>query len=166
LKIALLSDTHSFLDPVCVKHCSSADEIWHAGDIGDIRVLDELNATKPTLAVYGNIDNNQIKLVAPRYLFFEREGLKILMIHITGPFGYYNPETKGLLLRYKPQILVCGHSHILKVAYDNRFSCLYLNPGAAGNHGFHPVKTMVTFYIKNAKPVEMDVIEIGRRVAV
>jgi putative phosphoesterase len=164
VKIALLSDTHSFLDPLCVKHCESADEIFHAGDIGDLSVLEQLQKIKPTSAVYGNIDGQIIRSCSPRYALLEREGLIILMIHIAGAFGSYNPETRGLLQRFKPQVLICGHSHILKVAHDHRFSCLYINPGAAGNHGFHPVKTMITFHVKNGKPTEMDVIELGRRI--
>jgi uncharacterized protein len=164
LKIALLSDTHSFLDPSCIKHCEGADEIFHAGDIGDAALIEQLQKIKPTQAVYGNIDGHVIRSFCPRYLLLEREGLKILMIHIAGSFGSYNPETRGLLMRFKPQLLICGHSHILKVANDPRFSCLYINPGAAGNHGFHPVKTMITFHIKNGKPTEMDVIELGKRI--
>lgn len=163
MKIALLSDTHSFLDPACLKYCENADEIFHAGDIGDVALIEQLQKIKTTKAVYGNIDNNTVRLLCPRYLLCEIEGVKILMIHIAGAFGSYNPETRGLLMRFKPQILICGHSHILKVAFDQRFNCLYINPGAAGNHGFHPVKTMITFQVKNGKPSEMDVIELGRR---
>ena len=163
MKIALLSDTHSFLDPACIKHCQNADQIFHAGDIGDVAVVEQLQKVNTTKAVYGNIDNNILRSICPRYIVEEIEGVKILMIHIAGPFGSYNPETRGLLIRFKPQILICGHSHILKVAYDQRFSCLYINPGAAGNHGFHPVKTMITFHLNNGKPSEMDVIELGKR---
>jgi putative phosphoesterase len=162
-KIGLLSDTHGYLDPAVYKYFKDCDEIWHAGDIGSIQVFDELSNFKPLRAVHGNIDGHQIRTVVPEDLYFEIEGLMVYITHIGGYPGRYNLETKTFLKNNTTKLFICGHSHILKVMYDQAFKLLHINPGAAGNHGFHHVKTMVRFEISDAKPQNLEVIEIGKR---
>lgn len=163
IKVGLLSDTHGFLDSSIYKYFDSCDEIWHAGDIGSIEVFDELSKFRPLKAVYGNIDGHQLRRVAPEYLYFESEGLKVYMTHIGGAPGKYNSSVKSYLLSHKTDLFICGHSHILKVIYDKNFNLLHINPGAAGNHGFHQVKTLVRFEIEQGKPQNMEIIELGKR---
>jgi uncharacterized protein len=164
MRIGIISDTHSFLDERVFKHFADVDEIWHAGDIGDTSVTDKLIDFKPLVAVYGNIDNKTLQLQFPEIALFKREGLTILMIHIAGKTGYYTTHLKEIIRTHKPNILVCGHSHILKVSQDPKFNnLLYINPGAAGNHGFHTVKTLVKLDIINGKISNMQAIELGRR---
>jgi hypothetical protein len=162
-KIFLLSDTHGFIDPHFIKHMQSADEIWHAGDIGNADILDQLNKIKPVRAVYGNIDGNDIRKLCNEYEFIELDGFRFLLIHIAGTFGKYNNKTQTLIKQYKPQALICGHSHILKVAYDKKFDLLYINPGAAGNYGFHKQKTALTFTCHDGKITNLSIIEINRQ---
>ncbi len=163
LKIGLLSDTHGFLDPAIYKYFKDCDEIWHAGDVGTIQVFDELLKFKPTRAVYGNIDGHVIRSAMPEHLYFTVEGIKVYITHIGGYPGRYNHEVKSFLQSNPTQLFICGHSHILKVMYDQTFKLLHINPGAAGNHGFHQVKTLVRFEIENGKPQNMEVIELGKR---
>ena len=164
MKIGLLSDTHSFLDPAIFGHFSGCDEIWHAGDIGDRAVADALEKFKPLYAVYGNIDDRSIQDRFPENLWLEREGLKILITHIAGTPPNYNPRIKSMLKKRIPDILICGHSHILRIAKDlKQDNLLYINPGAAGNHGFHYMKTLVRFDLSNREIRNMEVIEIGKR---
>jgi putative phosphoesterase len=163
LKIGLLSDTHGFIDPAVYKHFGQCDEIWHAGDIGKIEVLDELQKFKPLKAVYGNIDGHIIRSAVPENLYFEAEGLKVFITHIGGYPGKYNASVKSFLKTHPTDLFICGHSHILKIIYDKDFGLLHINPGAAGNHGFHHIKTMVRFEINEGKPQHMEVIEIGKR---
>lgn len=164
LKIGLLSDTHGFLDTAVFNYFKDCDEIWHAGDIGTIEVFDTLKAFKPVRAVFGNIDGHIIRSATPENLYFEVEGLKVFMTHIGGYPGRYNQAVKTFLLQHKADLFICGHSHILKVIYDNTFKLLHINPGAAGNHGFHQVKTLVRFQIHEGKPQQLEVIELGKRV--
>jgi uncharacterized protein len=162
--ILLISDTHSFLDPALDKYFQQADEIWHAGDIGSEELINRIELqAKTNRIVFGNIDNHLIRVRTNEYLIFELAGMKILMIHIAGPFGKYTPQTRQLIKDYQPGILVCGHSHILKVAFDKHHQLLYMNPGACGNHGFHKVRTVLRFQIKEGKPLNLDVIELGSR---
>jgi len=163
MRIALLSDTHGFIDPHTLNYLHDVDEIWHAGDIGNKEILDQLNQIKPTKAVFGNIDSGELLYNLPEYIFMEINSCKILMIHIAGKMGTYNKKTNQLITQYKPDILICGHSHILKVAFDAAKNLLYMNPGAAGNHGFHQEKTMLKFEINNKKPENLFLIKLGTR---
>lgn len=164
MKIGLLADTHGFLDPKIFEHFRDRDEVWHAGDIGDANVADNLEKFKPLRAVYGNIDDKDIRIRFPEDLFFTCEGLAVWMTHIGGAPPVYNRRTKKMLASRVPDIFICGHSHILRVAKDPAFGgMLYLNPGAAGNQGFHHMKTLLRFEITNKEVKKMEVIELGRR---
>ncbi|HRG58077.1 MAG TPA: metallophosphoesterase family protein [Bacteroidia bacterium] len=163
IKIGLLSDTHGYLDKSVYKYFQECDEIWHAGDVGTIEIIDNLTKFKPLRAVHGNIDGHQIRSVIPENLYFEVEGLKVFITHIGGYPGRYNLSVKTFLQKNQTDMFICGHSHILKVIYDHDFRLLHINPGAAGNHGFHHVKTLIRFEIENGKPQHMEVIEIGKR---
>ncbi len=160
-KILLLSDTHGFLDPRIVKYTKGVDEIWHAGDIGDISVTDELQKLKPLRAVYGNIDNATLRQEFPKEMVFDIDGVSVFMTHIGGRPKKYAKGISEILQTVKPHIFVCGHSHILKVAFDNERNMLFMNPGAAGKHGFHKKQTLITFEIANKKAQNLVVIELG-----
>jgi len=163
MKIGIISDTHSFLDENVLTYFKEVDEIWHAGDIGSLEVTQQLEAKKKLRAVYGNIDNAEARVQFPKYQIFAIDECKILLIHIAGSFGKYNYETQQLIKQHRPNILVCGHSHIVKVANDKKNNLLYINPGAAGIYGFHQVRTIIRFEIKNSKPTNMELIELGKR---
>ena len=162
-KILLLSDTHGHLDASILNHVAEADEIWHAGDIGPIAINDQLAGAGKLRAVYGNIDDHVVRAVWPEYLSFEVEGLKVLMLHIAGYPGHYNARAKALIRQYNPGLVICGHSHILKVMRDPYFHHLHMNPRAAGIHGFHSIRTMIRFRISDGKVIEPEVIELGKR---
>ncbi len=162
-KILLLSDTHSYIDDRILKYAAEADEIWHAGDIGEIKVADELQAVKPLRAVYGNIDNAEVRREFPLNNIFNLDGVKVLMTHIGGYPGRYYARVKELLINEKPKLYICGHSHILKVMHDKKLNLLHMNPGAAGIHGFHQVRTMLRFTLDNGKIDNLEVIELGKR---
>ena len=162
-KILLLSDTHGTFDDFIEKYAGDADEIWHAGDIGSMEVLQKLESLAPVRAVYGNIDNAQLRLAAPEYLFWEDVGQSFLMIHIGGYPGRYSPRAKELLARYKPAVFIAGHSHILKVMPDKTRNLLHMNPGAAGLSGFHKKRTMLRFRLDNKGLHDLEVIERPRR---
>lgn len=161
-KIGVISDTHSYLDPKVFKHFEDCDEIWHGGDIGSLEVSDALAEFKPLKACYGNIDGQEIRAVHPLNNRFEVDGLKVLITHICGKPGRYNARVKKLLAEDPPNIVVCGHSHILRVMYDKEFDHLHINPGAMGKVGFHKVRTMITFWIDEGKPKDLKVIELPR----
>lgn len=164
MKVGLLSDTHGFLDQSIFEHFKHCDEVWHAGDIGDEDLLHELEAFKPVRAVYGNIDNRTLQNNLPEDLWFTVEGLTIWITHIGGAPPNYNPRVKKVLTERIPDIFICGHSHILRVKRDPKFNnMLYLNPGAAGNHGFHHIKTLIRFELKEKEIRNMEVIELGKR---
>lgn len=164
MKVGLLSDTHGFLDQSIFEHFKYCDEVWHVGDIGDEDLLHELEAFKPVRAVYGNIDNRTLQNNLPEDLWFNVEGLTIWMTHIGGAPPNYNPRVKKILAERIPDIFICGHSHILRIKRDPKFNnMLYLNPGAAGNHGFHHIKTLVRFELKEKEVRNMEVIELGKR---
>lgn len=164
MKIGLLSDTHGTLDPKVLDHFRNCDEIWHAGDIGSAGVADSLEAFKPLRAVFGNIDDPALQRRFPEDLFFACEGLSVWMTHIGGTPPRYNPRVKKILADRVPDIFICGHSHILRVAKDPALSgMLYINPGAAGNHGFHRMKTLIRFDLINKEAKHMEVIELGKR---
>jgi uncharacterized protein len=164
MKIGLLSDTHGYLDPRIFDHFKDCNEVWHAGDIGDVSVADALENFKPFRAVYGNIDDIHIQVRYPEDLFFECEEVKVWLTHIGGSPPNYNPRVKKILRQQIPDLFICGHSHILKIKRDNSMSnMLYLNPGAAGSQGFHSMRTIVRFNIDASKIDKMEVIELGKR---
>ncbi|MCS4239211.1 metallophosphoesterase [Myroides odoratus] len=158
-KILLLSDTHSCIDESILKYVKQADEVWHAGDIGNLQVTDEIKKYKPLRAVYGNIDDAEARLEFPEEQVFVCEGMKVYMIHIGGYPGKYRTQVKNQLLREKPGLYICGHSHILKIQYDPQYSVLHLNPGAAGISGFHQVRTMLRFVLDQGNIKDMELIE-------
>ncbi len=162
-KILLLSDTHGHLDDKIIKYVNQADEVWHAGDIGKKEIINYLTELKPLKAVFGNIDDKKIRLITKEFLYFNYEKNKILITHIAGYPGKYNKNVNRLISIYEPNILVCGHSHILKVMYDKKNKHLHLNPGAAGISGFHNIRTMLRFKLDSDKIKELEVIELGKR---
>lgn len=162
-RIALLSDTHNYLDPKIFKYFEECDQIWHAGDVGTISVTDELAKIKPLIAVYGNIDGQDVRKVHPLNHHFICEKVKVFMTHIGGYPNRYSLEALKEIKEQRPQLFICGHSHILKVMYDEQYKLLHINPGAAGNHGFHSVKTMVRFTIDGDKIKDLEAIELGKR---
>lgn len=162
-RIGLLSDTHGFFDPAIYKYFESCDEIWHAGDIGTIAVAEQCELFKPFRAVYGNIDGADLRIRYPEKLRFRYEGLDVLMVHIGGYPGRYTHTVRHELSIKPPGLFISGHSHILKVIPDHANKLLHINPGAAGNHGIHKVKTLVRFSIEQGRVHELEVIEIGNR---
>lgn len=163
MKIGLLSDTHGYLDPKIFDHFSDCDEIWHAGDLGGLGLLEKLETFKPIRGVYGNIDGQEIRLRWPNHQRFICEGLDIWITHIGGKPPKYTKEILPQIKNNSPDIFICGHSHILRVMKDETHHVLYLNPGAAGRQGFHKVKTLLSFEIKDKKLSNMKVIELGKR---
>jgi uncharacterized protein len=163
-RIALISDTHSYLDEKIVGYLNEADEIWHAGDLGSLEVSDRLIRLKPLRAVWGNIDGAELRQIHPENNIFECEGIKVLITHIAGYPGKYSARVRQLILEHKPGIVICGHSHVLKVIYDKELQHLHLNPGAAGVQGFHSIRTMIRFTLDKGKPSSMEVIELGKRI--
>ena len=161
-KIGLLSDTHGWLNPAVFEFFKDCDEIWHVGDIGSTDVADSLSAFKPLRAVYGNIDDQKIRLMFPRVNIFTIENVKVIMTHIGGYPGRYEPGIKELIIKEKPNIFISGHSHILKVMNDHNLHLLHINPGAAGNSGFHKVITMVRFQIDGSEIKNMELYEKNR----
>ncbi|MBJ6118068.1 metallophosphoesterase family protein [Pontibacter sp. BT310] len=164
MKIGLLSDTHSYLDDQIIRLLTGCDEIWHAGDFGSIEVSDRLNEIAPLRGVYGNIDDAIIRQVHPKVNRFIVEGLDVMMTHIGGYPGKYHPDVRNEIKANPPQLYITGHSHILKVMPDKSLNnLLHLNPGAAGKHGFHTMRTMMRFDVNNGKVENLQVIELGKR---
>ena len=161
-KIGLLSDTHGWLNPAVFEFFKDCDEIWHVGDIGTTVVADSLSAFKPLRAVYGNIDDQKVRLMFPRINIFTIENVKVMMTHIGGYPGRYEPGIKELIIKEKPNIFISGHSHILKVMNDHNLHLLHINPGAAGNSGFHKVITMLRFQIDGSDIKNMELYEKRR----
>ena len=161
-KILLLSDTHSFIGDDILKYVKQADEVWHAGDIGDLKVTDAIKKLKPLRAVYGNIDNAEARLEFSEHLKFRCEGVKVWITHIGGYPGRYAPAVRNQIRIHTPDLFICGHSHILKVINDKKLKLLHMNPGAAGTHGFHKVRTMLRFEITGEKIQNLEVIEFKR----
>ena len=162
--IGVISDTHNHLDEAVLKHFSGCDEIWHAGDIGDYKLIESLQAIAPVKAVFGNIDDTQLQRVLPEKLVFYCEGVKVYMIHIGGSPPKYAKGVLSDIKMVRPQLFVCGHSHILKIIPDNQLhKMLYLNPGAAGRQGFHKMRTVVRFVIDQTAITNLEVIELGLR---
>lgn len=162
-RIGLLSDTHGFLDEAVFTYFKDCDAIWHAGDFGSRELLASLQQFKPLCGVYGNIDGQDIRSMVPETLTFLCEGVKVLMKHIGGYPPHYNKDTKPLLRAEQPQLFISGHSHILKIIYDNRLQCLHMNPGAAGKQGWHKVRTLIRFAIDGANIKDCEVIELKGR---
>ena len=159
-KILLLSDTHSYIDDAILKHVKQADEVWHAGDIGNLDVTDAIKALKPLRAVYGNIDDAKARVEFPEHNRFMCEGVDVLITHIGGYPGRYNIRIKEMIQQHPPKLFICGHSHILKVMPDKKMNLLHMNPGAIGKHGFQKVRTMLRFTIDGSKIDNLEVIEI------
>ncbi len=163
INILLISDTHSYLDPKLIKHIEEADEVWHAGDIGNADVTEAIKKIKPLKAVYGNIDDQGVRNEFPKNLIFMCESVKIFITHICGQPTNYLKEVKDIILAEKPQVFICGHSHILKVMYQKQYDVLHLNPGASGSHGFHQIKTALRFVIDQDQIKDLAIIELGPR---
>lgn len=162
-RIGLLSDTHSTLDERVFTFFENCDEVWHAGDIGSEEVLEKLQQFKPLRVVYGNIDSHKIRNLTNRELVFQVEGVKVYLTHIGGYPRKYDTTTYKALKIHKPKLFVCGHSHILKVMYDELNGWLHINPGAAGNFGFHQKRTLIRFTIDGENMKDLEVIELGER---
>jgi hypothetical protein len=163
-KIGILSDTHGYIDDRILHYFENCDQIWHAGDVGDFQVIETLeNTGKKIMGVYGNIDNQKIRTVFPEVQVFTVEQQKVLMLHIAGYPGRYNKQAYHLIKKYQPNIVVCGHSHILKIQFSKELNLLHINPGAAGIKGFHKIRTIVRFDINGQKLQNMEVIELGKR---
>lgn len=161
-KIGLISDTHGYLDEAVFTHFKDCDEVWHIGDFGP-GVIEPLQQFKPLKGVYGNIDTAAIYKEFPEQLVFMCEDVKVMIRHIGGYPPKYNTETKKELLLHKPQLFLSGHSHILKIMFDEKLNCLHMNPGAAGKHGWHKVRTLIRFVIDGSNMKDCEVIELGKR---
>jgi len=161
-KILLLSDTHSHIDNTIIKYVQQADEVWHAGDIGNLKVTDAIKKLKPLRAVYGNIDGAEARKEFPLHQKFVCEGVSVWMTHIGGYPGRYNPNIRAALYKNPPKLFISGHSHILKVMHDKKLGLLHMNPGAVGKYGMHQVRTMLRFEINLDKIEKLEVIEIKR----
>ncbi len=163
-KIGLISDTHSYLHPRVKHHFKDCDEIWHAGDIGNTDLSDELKTYKPFKAVYGNIDRTKIRKEFPKNLRFKAEGVDVWITHIGGYPNRYDKRIYEEINANPPDLFICGHSHILKAMPDKKLKLLHLNPGAAGKVGFHQVLTLMRFDLNQGKVENLEVIELGKRV--
>ena len=162
-KIGLISDTHGHWDDKFYKYFQYCDEIWHAGDIGQINITDKLNKIAPLKGVYGNIDNNTIRQEFSKELLIKHGNLNIYMTHIGGAPLKYNKYCKEIFKKYSPQVFICGHSHICKIVYDKNFKLLYINPGASGKIGFHRVRTIIRFELHHDSIKNVEVVELGLR---
>jgi len=163
-KILLLSDTHSFLDEKILKYVRLVDEVWHAGDIGNLTVTDEIKKLKPLRAVFGNIDDDKARMEFPLNNRFWCEEVDVLITHIGGYPGKYNQAIRSELQSNPPKLFICGHSHILKVQFDKSLNLLHMNPGAAGISGFHQVRTMLRFVIEGAQIKDLEIIEMEKKI--
>ena len=161
-KILLISDTHSYIDEKIIQYAKESDEVWHAGDVGDIKVTDKLEEVATLRAVYGNIDNNIIRAEYPENLRFKCEGVEVWITHIGGYPNKYYHKIKEEINENPPDIFICGHSHILKVINDKKLNLLHINPGAIGNQGFHQVRTMVRFQLAEGEIKSLEIIEFKR----
>lgn len=159
----MLSDTHSYIDDKILKYVNQADEVWHAGDIGNLKVTDSISKLKPLRGVYGNIDDAKARIEFPLDNRFMCEGVSVYMTHIGGYPKKYNARVLNELKSNTPKLFICGHSHILKVMYDKDFNLLHLNPGAAGIYGMHQVRTMLRFEIDKDQIKNLEIIELGKK---
>ena len=163
MKIAIISDTHGYIDQRILAYCAECDEVWHAGDFGDVQVLDELEKVTHVKGVWGNVDGNDIRNRTNLHQYFSCEGLKVWMTHIGGKPGKYSLEVQEQIEQYPADIFICGHSHILQVKKDRKNDWLFINPGAAGKLGFHKTRTMLTLEINDGTINHPQVIELGDR---
>lgn len=162
-RICLISDTHCHIAPDMVKYLEDCDEIWHAGDIGNIETADTLSKIKPLRAVFGNIDDHTVRSIYPQDNRFVCEGMDVLMTHIGGYPGRYEQRIREILKKSTPGLLICGHSHILKVIYDKQYGMLHLNPGAAGISGFHKMRTLLRFALDSGEIRDLSIVEMGKK---
>ncbi|MGB5667684.1 MAG: metallophosphoesterase family protein [Maribacter sp.] len=162
-KILLLSDTHGHIDDVILKYARQVDEVWHAGDIGSLKVTDALEKIKPIKGVFGNIDDHIIQKEFPLDNRFMCEGVDVWITHIGGYPPKYNIRTRDEIKRNPPKLFICGHSHILKVMWDKKLGLLHMNPGACGKQGFHQVRTMLRFVIDGEEIKDLEIVELGKR---
>lgn len=162
-RIGLISDTHNYLDDAVLKHFDQCDEIWHAGDFGTVEIANTLKTLKPLRGVYGNIDGYDVRSVYPHNLCWSCEDVTVYMTHIGGYPKRYAPEIKQELISHKAKLFISGHSHILKIIYDEAIECLHINPGAAGKQGWHKVRTIIRFSINGTTIKDCEVIELGKR---
>lgn len=162
-QIGLISDTHSFLGDDVKEHLKDVDEIWHGGDFGQAQIIDQLEEIAPLKGVYGNIDDHEVRSAMPLNLIFECEGVKVLMTHIGGYPGRYTKRVAALLEEHKPDLYICGHSHICKVLKDVKRDLIHMNPGACGHSGFHQFRTMLLFECAKGKVINLRLVELGRR---
>ena len=160
-KIGLISDTHAYWDERYAKHFADCDEVWHAGDIGSLEIIDKFKAIKPFRGVHGNIDGQAVRQECPANLRFSIEGIDVWITHIGGYPGKYAPEVRDRILMRPPQLFICGHSHILKVKYDKTLGLLHINPGAAGKQGWQPVRTLVRLVLDDGDMRDLEVIELS-----
>jgi putative phosphoesterase len=163
-KILLLSDTHGYIGQEVLKHVKKADEVWHAGDIGNLKVTDAIKKLKPLRAVFGNIDNAQARLEFPLHQKFTLEGIRVWITHIGGYPNRYSKIVREEIKQQPPDLFISGHSHILKVMHDKKLNLLHMNPGAVGIHGFHKVRTMLRFEISKGKIQRLEVIEFQKSI--
>ncbi|GLB54021.1 phosphoesterase [Neptunitalea chrysea] len=159
-RILLLSDTHSYIDDTILKYVKAADEVWHAGDIGDISVTDQIKKLTPLKGVYGNIDNHVIRAEFPENNRFFCEGVDVWITHIGGYPNKYDMRVRSEIQTNPPKLFICGHSHILKVIYDKKLQLLHMNPGACGKHGFQKIRTMLRFEIDKEEIKNLEIIEL------
>jgi len=159
-RIGLVSDTHNYLDESIFEHFKNCDEIWHVGDFGTGNIAKLIKERKTLRGVYGNIDGQDIRSEFPEQLIFMCEEVKVMIRHIGGYPPKYNPETKREILIHQPQLFISGHSHILKIIYDDKLKCLYMNPGAAGKYGWHKTRTIIRFVIDGKEMKDAQVIEL------
>lgn len=162
-RIALISDNHSYKGSDVMKYIDEVDEVWHAGDIGSLESIETIKSLKPFKAVFGNIDNHLIRAEYPLNLSWECEGVKVFMTHIGGYPGRYYNRVKKILIKEKPDLYICGHSHICKVMYDKSLEVLHMNPGAYGHYGWHKMRTIIRFTCDNGIVKDAEVIELGKR---
>tara|TARA_R110002020_G_scaffold91560_3_gene222432 strand:+ start:39275 stop:39772 length:498 start_codon:yes stop_codon:yes gene_type:complete len=162
-RILLLSDTHGHIDETILKYARQADEIWHAGDIGELVVTDTLKKIRPLKGVYGNIDNHGAQLEFPLDNRFHCEGVDVWITHIGGYPNRYSPRIREMIRKNPPKLFISGHSHILKVVWDKKLGLLHMNPGACGKQGFHTIRTMLRFVIEGTDIKDLEIVELGKR---
>lgn len=163
MKIGLVSDTHGWFHPSLFDFFADVDELWHAGDIGDVELLDNLLKFKPVRAVYGNVDGAEVRLACKETLRFKVDEVKVFMTHIGGSPGHYDKGVQSVLKYSPPDLFVCGHSHIARVMFDRKYNFLYMNPGAAGYFGFHKFMTAARFSIEGKRIFDFELIDLGER---
>jgi uncharacterized protein len=163
VRIGLLSDTHGFLDEAVFSHFAECDELWHAGDFGSVDLLRRLRDFRPLRGVYGNIDGAEVRAEVPSDLEWECEGVRVYMTHAGGHPGHYDAKAQRQLVKRRPDLFLCGHSHILRVMRDPELGLVYMNPGACGRHGWHIVRTLLRFTVESGKISGVEAIELGPR---